>query len=73
MRRVARYDGLLPAKIGADGALAAVTRNDIRDTKAFAEERRAEKTRFDIVMKGETPGEDSAQARETCSRWRKQA
>lgn len=65
MRRVARYDGLLPAKIGADGALAAVTPDDIRDMKAFVEDRRAEKTPFDIVMEGETSGEDSAQARET--------
>lgn len=65
MRRVARYDGLLPAKIGADGALAAVTPDDIRDMKAFVEDRRAENTPFDIVMEGETSGEDSAQARET--------
>ena len=64
MRRVARYDGLLPTKIGDDGVLATVTPADIREMKAFVEERRTENTPFDIVMEGETSGGDTARARE---------
>ena len=65
MRRVARYDGLLPNKLSDDGTLATITPADIREMKAFVEERRTEDTPFDIVMEGETPGGDTVQARET--------
>jgi alkanesulfonate monooxygenase SsuD/methylene tetrahydromethanopterin reductase-like flavin-dependent oxidoreductase (luciferase family) len=64
MRRVLRYDGLLPTMQNADGTFAEPTPDDIREMRAFVEERRAEPTPFDIVVEGETPGGDPARAGE---------
>lgn len=65
MRRVLRYDGLLPNKLNDDGSPVDVTPADIREMKAYVEVHRTETTPFDIVMEGETPGGDPARARET--------
>ncbi len=64
MRRVARYDGLLPLKRNEDGALTGMEPADIREAKAYAEERRprSEATPFDIVMEGKTPGDTPEEA-----------
>jgi alkanesulfonate monooxygenase SsuD/methylene tetrahydromethanopterin reductase-like flavin-dependent oxidoreductase (luciferase family) len=64
LARVLRYDGLLPAKLDADGSFAEVTPDDLRAMKAYIEERRTATTRFDIVYEGRTPGDDSARAAE---------
>jgi alkanesulfonate monooxygenase SsuD/methylene tetrahydromethanopterin reductase-like flavin-dependent oxidoreductase (luciferase family) len=65
MARVLRYDGLLPAKLDANGSFADVTPDDLRAMKAYIEERRTATTPFDIVYEGRTPGDDPAQAAET--------
>ena len=62
MARALRYDGLLPNVRGADGAPRDVTPDDIREMAAYVAERRNQSTPFDIVMEGETPGDDPAQA-----------
>ena len=62
MRRVLRYDGLLPAKLNADGSFADITPADIQAMKAYITEWRAQSTPFDIVMEGETPGDNHEQA-----------
>ena len=62
MRRVLRYDGLLPTKKADDGSFAQVTPADIRTMKAFVDEQRTLTTPFDIVWEGETPGDDHEQA-----------
>ena len=62
MQRALRYDGLLPNVRGADGAPRNVTPDDIREMAAYVAERRNQSTPFDIVMEGETPGDDPAQA-----------
>lgn len=64
MRRVVRYDGLLPLKRNEDGALTGMKPADIREAKAYAEERRprSEAAPFDIVMEGETPGDAPEEA-----------
>lgn len=63
MRRALRYDGILPQKMdGADGAM---TPDDIRAMRAFIAEQRAATTPFDIIMEGETPGDDPAQVAAT--------
>ncbi len=62
MQRVLRYDGLLPAKINADGSPGEVTPADIQAMKAYIAEHRTQTTPFDIVWEGETPGEDHEQA-----------
>jgi len=62
MRRVLRYDGLLPAKLNADGSFADITPADIQAMKAYITERRSQSTPFAIVMEGETPGDNHEQA-----------
>ena len=69
MRRVLRYDGLLPDKINAKGKHEQVTPDDIREMRAFVDERRTLTTPFDIVMEGETPGDDAEQAASVIRPW----
>jgi alkanesulfonate monooxygenase SsuD/methylene tetrahydromethanopterin reductase-like flavin-dependent oxidoreductase (luciferase family) len=64
MRRVLRYDGLLPAKMTGE-----VTSDDIRAMKAFIDENRTETTPFDIVMEGKTPGDDPEKAASIVRPW----
>jgi alkanesulfonate monooxygenase SsuD/methylene tetrahydromethanopterin reductase-like flavin-dependent oxidoreductase (luciferase family) len=64
MRRVLRYDGLLPTKLTGGDVEASITPEDIRVMKAYLEEHRSQSAPFDIVQEGETPGEDRERARE---------
>ena len=69
MQRVLRYDGLLPNVFGDDGKWREITPDDIRAMKAFVEANRSATTPFDIVMEGETPGDDHAQAAAIIRSW----
>ncbi len=69
MRRVLRYDGLLPNKIDAKGKHEQVTPDDIRAMRAFVDEHRTLTTPFDIVMEGETPGGDAEKATSIIRPW----
>jgi alkanesulfonate monooxygenase SsuD/methylene tetrahydromethanopterin reductase-like flavin-dependent oxidoreductase (luciferase family) len=69
MRRVARYDGIMPSVIGDNGQWRDTTPEDIRAIKAYVEANGAETTPFDIVMEGETPGDDPAQAAAIIRPW----
>lgn len=69
MRRVARYDGLLPDVLGDDGQRRPPTPEDIRAMKAWVEANRTEQTPFDIVMEGQTPGDDAEQAAAILRPW----
>ena len=60
MRRALRYDGVIPQK--KDGTGTAMTPADIRAMRAFIVEQRAQTTPFDVVVEGETPGDDPARA-----------
>ena len=62
MQRTLHYDGLLPTKINADGSFGTVIPEDIQAMKAYIAEHRTQKTPFDIVWEGETPGEERQQA-----------
>ncbi len=62
MRRVLRYDGLLPAKMDPDGSFAQVTPDDIRVVREFVERERPSTTPFDIIWEGETPGDNPGKA-----------
>ncbi|CAN5694523.1 LLM class flavin-dependent oxidoreductase [soil metagenome] len=53
MNRALRHDGLLAYTTRGE-----VTPDDIQALKAYAEENRPPDTPFDIVVEGETPGED---------------
>ena len=62
MRRVLRYDGVLPMKMNDDGSFAEMTPADIQAMKTFIDEQRSQTSPFDIVMEGETPGDDYEKA-----------
>ena len=62
MRRILRYDGLLPNKIGPAGATGELTPDDVREMAAYVRARRPSDAPFDIVVEGQTPGGDPAAA-----------
>ncbi|MGH2502637.1 MAG: LLM class flavin-dependent oxidoreductase [Ktedonobacterales bacterium] len=63
MDRVARWDGLLPDKISASGEREDYTPDDLRAMGAYLAERRpADAAPIDIIVEGETPGDDQAAA-----------
>jgi alkanesulfonate monooxygenase SsuD/methylene tetrahydromethanopterin reductase-like flavin-dependent oxidoreductase (luciferase family) len=62
MQRALRCDGILPVTMNEKGAFGEVTPDDIRAVKAFIDEHRTSTTPFDIVMEGETPGDDAGKA-----------
>jgi alkanesulfonate monooxygenase SsuD/methylene tetrahydromethanopterin reductase-like flavin-dependent oxidoreductase (luciferase family) len=58
MQRVLRYDGLLPNKLGQEGAQEEILPEDIHAMKAYVVAHRTLTTPFDIIMEGKTPGDD---------------
>jgi len=58
MRRVVKYDGLLPARLNEKGTFEKVTPVDLRAMAAWIEARRQPSTPFDIVVEGETHGDE---------------
>jgi hypothetical protein len=57
MRRVLRYDGLLPNKLEPDGSIGEVTPADVRAMATYVAKQRAGGP-FDVVVEGRTPGDD---------------
>jgi hypothetical protein len=57
MQRTLRFDGILPTKMQGE-----MTPADIQTMKVFIEQHREHPTPFDIVMEGETPGDDPVAA-----------
>ncbi len=72
MQRVLRYDGLLPAVLGNDGKvrLDMITPGEILTMKQFIAEHRDQDTPFEIIMEGQTPGDDLQKAREIINQYR---
>jgi alkanesulfonate monooxygenase SsuD/methylene tetrahydromethanopterin reductase-like flavin-dependent oxidoreductase (luciferase family) len=71
MERVARWDGLLPNKLAENGEPGHGTPDDLRAMAAFIAERRpADAQPIDIIVEGETPGDDAAAARTITQPWR---
>lgn len=64
MRRALRYDGLLPNVFGQDGKIrmGSPTLDELRQIKEYVTQHRTQNTPFDIVVEGNTPGNDRAQA-----------
>jgi hypothetical protein len=62
MRRVLRWDGILATKLVADGACAELTPAEIHALRAWIAEQRPDPAPFDIVIEGETLGDDAAGA-----------
>jgi hypothetical protein len=69
MRRVLRCDGILPDVIGDDGQRRDLAPDDLRAIGDFVASNRTETTPFDIVMEGETPGDDPAEASAIVRKW----
>jgi alkanesulfonate monooxygenase SsuD/methylene tetrahydromethanopterin reductase-like flavin-dependent oxidoreductase (luciferase family) len=64
MQRALRYDGLLPNKLDASEQQARITPDDIRAMKTYIDARRELTTPFDIIVEGETPGDQPERAAE---------
>jgi alkanesulfonate monooxygenase SsuD/methylene tetrahydromethanopterin reductase-like flavin-dependent oxidoreductase (luciferase family) len=62
LRRALQWDGILPTKMLENGSFADMTPADIQALKTFIEQHRPGGTPFDIVMEGETPGDDPVAA-----------
>jgi hypothetical protein len=56
MRRVLRYDGLLPNKLNSKGHHVAVTPDDLRAMKEYIEKNRTRTGPLDFVVEGTTSG-----------------
>jgi hypothetical protein len=69
MRRVLRCDGILPCVMGDDRQWGDVTPDVIHEIRAFVEANRTEPSPFDIVMEGETPGDNADQAAAIVGGW----
>jgi hypothetical protein len=66
-----KYDGLLPNVMGEDGAvrMGPPSHNELRAIKVLIEDHRTQTTPFDIVMEGETPGNDPEKAASIVCGW----
>jgi hypothetical protein len=71
MRRALKYDGLLPNVMDEDGKVRVgpPTPAELRAIKAYIQEHREQTAPFDIVMEGETPGDDPEKATALVRRW----
>jgi hypothetical protein len=62
MSRALKYDGLLPAVKNEAGEWKPVEPDDIRKMRNYANEQWGNDSLFDIIMEGETPGDNYEQA-----------
>jgi alkanesulfonate monooxygenase SsuD/methylene tetrahydromethanopterin reductase-like flavin-dependent oxidoreductase (luciferase family) len=69
MRRVLRYDGLLPSAFDADGKARQATPDELRAMAAYVSAGRALETAFEIIVEGETSGDDRAAAAAQLTPW----
>ena len=69
MRRVLRYDGVLPSRRDEKGQWQQITPDGLREMRAFIAAHRAETTPFDIVIEGETPGDNRERAASIVQPW----
>jgi hypothetical protein len=63
MQRALQWDGMIAAKMEANGSFAEMTPADLQVMKTFVATNRDQATPFEIVMSGETPADDPAAAR----------
>jgi hypothetical protein len=69
MKRVLKYDGLLPNVFDENGQHRSLKPEDIRELKTFISTHRTSTTPFDIIVEGVTPGDDLARAKEIIELW----
>jgi hypothetical protein len=58
MARVLRYDGFLPAIMGAKHTFLEITPADVKEMRAFFQHEKPDQPEFDIVVEGQTPGDN---------------
>jgi alkanesulfonate monooxygenase SsuD/methylene tetrahydromethanopterin reductase-like flavin-dependent oxidoreductase (luciferase family) len=68
LARALRYDGLLPVVIRDEGARKP-TIDEVREMRGYVDRERGEATTFDIVVEGETPGDDIKASRAIVAPW----
>ncbi len=69
MSRALKFDGLLPTVIEPQKGARQATPQEVSQIKAYAAANRDDPTPFDIVVEGETPGDDPARAVEIVQPW----
>jgi alkanesulfonate monooxygenase SsuD/methylene tetrahydromethanopterin reductase-like flavin-dependent oxidoreductase (luciferase family) len=73
MQRVLRYDGLLPQVLKPTGGTSRSAQradiDDVRAMRAYITAHRTDPTPFDIVIEGETPGDDRQEAARVVTPW----
>ncbi|HEX8770961.1 MAG TPA: LLM class flavin-dependent oxidoreductase [Acidimicrobiales bacterium] len=69
MERALRWDGLIPSALNEDGTARQANPEELSAMKAYIDEHRRASTPFDIVVEGETPGDDAAAAAEVVGPW----
>lgn len=69
MRRVVKYDGLLPGVFDPDGSQRSPTPAELAEITAYIAAHRTKDGPFDIIMEGETPGDDPAAAEAPIRPW----
>lgn len=68
MARAARYDGLIPSKKGPRGMMQAEP-EDLPQMREAILAQREERTPYDIIVEGKTPGKDPRRAAEILQPW----
>jgi hypothetical protein len=69
MRRVLRSDRLIPAKMTANSASGDITPDDPKEMSAFVKDKLGNSS-FDIIVEGETPGNEKEKAAQIVSSFR---
>jgi hypothetical protein len=69
MKRVLRYDGLLPNVMDEEGQHRELVPDDVRQMKAYIDSNRSLETPFDIIVEGETSGGDPSQSAAILRSW----
>ncbi|MFX0046598.1 MAG: LLM class flavin-dependent oxidoreductase [Candidatus Hermodarchaeota archaeon] len=59
IQRTLNYDGLIPTIKTKQGKFEKITPRHIREIRTYIENNRSQNTPFDIILEGETPGNDS--------------
>ncbi len=62
LRRAARFDGVCPGKVNSDGTPGELTPTDVQNLKQYISSQRTSDAPFDIVIGGQTSGDDPEQA-----------
>jgi alkanesulfonate monooxygenase SsuD/methylene tetrahydromethanopterin reductase-like flavin-dependent oxidoreductase (luciferase family) len=73
MQRVLKYDGLVPSAVHTDKKgkkqVGQASPDEVRQMAAYIKDNRKASTPFDIVVEGETPGDNIGAAREVVKPW----